>query len=121
METRGILLRIVLCIAVFGVLLYSYVDRQNDVTRLRLEIPKMAKAIKDLTEENTRLQYEIDLFESPQNLMLLASHSEFAHLKHPMVKDIVTMDEGLALQAPFDEKGEILSTRPKLPLAVGSR
>ena len=68
MESRGVLLRILLCIAVFGVLLYSYVDRQNDVTRLRLEIPQLAKEIKDLSEENTRLQYEIDLFESPQNL-----------------------------------------------------
>ena len=62
MESRGILSRILVCITFFGVLLYSYVDRQNDVTRLRLEIPQMAKEIKDLREENTRLQYEIELF-----------------------------------------------------------
>lgn len=102
MESRGILVRILACISISGVLLYSYVDRQNDVTRLRLEIPQLAKEIKDLREENTRLQYEIDLFESPQHLMQLASHSEFAHLKHPMVKDILTLDEGLALQISSD-------------------
>jgi len=121
MESRGILSRILVCITFFGLLLYSYVDRQNDVTRLRLEIPQLAKEIKDLREENTRLQYEIELFESPQNLMQLASHSEFAHLKHPMVKEIVTMDEGLALQISTEEKGEPLPVKPKLPLAVGTR
>ncbi len=121
MESRGILSRILVCITFFGLLLYSYVDRQNDVTRLRLEIPQLAKEIKDLREENTRLQYEIDLFESPQNLMHLASHCEFAHLKHPMGKDIVTMDEGLALQISTEEKGEPLPVKSKLPLAVGAR
>lgn len=121
METRGILSRILVCIAVFGVLLYSYVDKQNDVTRLRLKIPQLAKEIKDLKEENTRLQYEIDLFESPQNLMKLASGSEFAHLRHPMFKDIMTMEQGIALQIASDETGETLSVKPKLPLAVGAR
>jgi hypothetical protein len=43
MESRSMLSRLLVCIAVFGVLLYSYVDRQNDVTRLRLEIPQLAK------------------------------------------------------------------------------
>lgn len=120
MESKGILSRVLVCITFFGLLLYSYVDKQNDVTRLRLEIPQLAKEIKDLREENTRLQYEIDLFESPQNLIQLASHSEFAHLKHPMVKDIVTMEEGLALHIPTEEKGETLPLKPKLPLAVGT-
>ncbi len=121
MESRSMLSRLLVCIAVFGVLLYSYVDRQNDVTRLRLEIPQLAKEIKDLKEENTRLQYEIDLFESPQHLMQLASHCEFAHLKHPMAKEILTMDEGIALQLSTEEKEETPSLKPKLPLAVGSR
>ncbi len=121
MESRGILSRVLLCITFFGVLLYFYVDRQNDVTRLRLEIPQLAKEIKDLREENTRLQYEIDLFESPQNLMQLASHSEFAHLKYPMVKDVVTIEEGLALQFSNEEKEKTLLVKPKLPIAVGAR
>jgi len=121
MKANQILSPVLVCILLFGFLLYSYVDRQNDVTRLRLEIPKIAKEIQDIKEENTRLQYEIDLFESPQHLMQLASCSEFSHLKHPLFKDVVRIDEGLALQVITEEKEEVLSIKPKLPLAVGSR
>lgn len=105
------------CIGVCGVLLYSYVDKQNAVTRRRLDIPVLAKEIKDLKEENTRLQYEIDLFESPERLMELARHSEYAHLKQPMLKEIITLQEGLALQAASDEKEEKV-TRSKVKLAA---
>ena len=121
MESKGIFCRFFICIAVLSFLLYSYVDQQNDVTRLRLNIPQLAKEIKDLREENTRLQYQIDLFESPQNLMQLASSAEFSHLKHPMAKDIVTLDQGLALRPALSEKEQPFAVTPKLPLAVNSR
>ena len=99
---------------------YSYIDKQNAVTRRRLEIPVLAKEIKDLKEENTRLQYEIDLFESPEHLMELARHSEFSHLKHPMLKEIITMQEGLALQVSTAEK-KAAAARPKLKFAIGAK
>ncbi len=106
-----------ICICVGGIFLYSYVDKQNAVTRRRLEIPVLAKEIKDLKEENTRLQYEIDLFESPEHLIELARHSEFAHLKAPMLKEIITLQEGLALNAASDEKEEKV-TQSKVKLAA---
>ncbi len=115
------LTRLLVCIGAFGVFLYSYVDKQNGVTRRRLEIPVLAKEIKDLKEFNTRLQYEIDLFESPEHLMELARHSEFSHLKQPMLKEIVTMQQGLALQvSPQDEK-EKVGVLPKLKFAIGAK
>ena len=118
---RGFLTRILVCIFVFGLCLYSYIDRQNALTRLRLEIPVVAKELKDLKEENTRLKYEIDLFESPEHLMQLASNSEFSHLKHPMSKEIVTLSEGLALQSAPQEQGEIVPVKPKITLAIGAK
>ena len=105
MWDKGPLIRILVCIGVFGVFLYSYVDKQNAVTRRRLEIPVLAKEIKDLKEVNTRLQFEIDLFESPEHLMELARHSEYSGLKQPMLKDILSMKEGLALQVGSEEDG----------------
>ncbi len=121
MGHTGSLFRIFLCIGVGGALLYSYVDKQNAVTRRRLQIPVLAKEIKDLKEENTRMQYEIDLFESPQHLMELARHSEFSHLKHPMLKEIVTMPQGLALQVSSEEEQHRVATPPKLKFAIGAK
>jgi hypothetical protein len=115
------LIRFLVCIGVFGAFLYSYIDIQNAVTRRRLEIPVLSKEIKDLKELNTRLQYEIDLFESPEHLMELARHSEFSHLKQPMLKEILTMQEGLALQVAPQEEKEKVNARPKLKFAIGAK
>ena len=118
---KGLLIRLLVCILFGGMLLYSYVDKQNAVTQRRLEIPVLAKQIKDLKEENTRLQYEIDLFESPEHLMELARHSEFSHLKHPMFKEILTLQEGLALQVSSDEKEAQAAVGPKVKFAIGAK
>lgn len=121
MWNKGPLIRFLLCIGVFGVFLYSYIDKQNAVTRRRLEIPVLAKEIKDIKEANTRLQYEIDLFESPEHLMELARHSEYSHLKQPMLKEILTLQEGLALQVSPEEEKENAGFRPKVKFAIGAK
>ncbi len=121
MSEKGPLIRILICIGVFGVSLYSYVDKQNEVTRRRLEIPVIAKEIKDLKEANTRLKYEIDLFESPEHLMELARHSEYSHLKQPMFKEVITMQQGLALEVSSEDTDEKTPSRPKLKFAIGAK
>ncbi len=121
MWNKNPLISILVCIGACGAFLYSYVDKQNAVTRRRLEIPVLAKKIKDLKEENTRLKYEIELFESPEHLMELARYNEYSHLKHPMFKEIVTMQQGLALQVSSDEKEEKAETGPKLKFAIGAK
>lgn len=122
MWNKGPLIRILLCIGACAGFLYLYVDKQNALTQRRLEIPVLAKEIKDLQEENIRLQYEIDLFESPEHLMELSRHSEYSHLKHPMLKEIVTMQQGLALQVSSNEKEEEKEgARPKFKFAIGAK
>jgi hypothetical protein len=121
MWNKESLIRILICIGTGGGFLYSYVDKQNAVTRRRLEIPVLAKQIRDLNEENTHLQYEVDLFESPEHLMELARHNEFCHLKHPMLKEILTMQEGLALQVSSGEEEEKVAARPKVKFAIGTK
>ncbi len=112
--------RIFLCVICAGLFLYSYIDAQNALTRLRLQIPVLAKQIKDIKEENTHLKYEIELFESPQHLLELASHSEFTHLKQPLLKEIITMPQGVALQVSSEEKHKAAASRPRLNLAIGA-
>jgi hypothetical protein len=121
MWDKGPLIRILICIGVFGIFLYSYIDKQNAVTQRRLTIPVLAKEIKDLKEANTRFQYEIDLFESPEHLMQLASHSEYSHLKQPMLKEILRMPEGLALEVSSEDEEEKAAVRPKLKFAIGAK
>jgi hypothetical protein len=110
-----------LCIGVLGFSLYSYLNQQNAVTQKRLAIPLVAKQIKDLKEANTCLQYEIDLFESPEHLMELAAKSEFAHLKQPLLKEILAMQEGVALQGGAEEVETKLSTASRFRLALGAK
>ena len=119
---KAVLIRILVCIAVCGTFLYSYVNKQNAVTKRRLEIPVLAKEIKDLKEENTHLRYEIEIFESPEHLMELARHSEFSHLKHPMLKEVLSMQEGIALQVSSGETEEKKPTaRPQVKFPIGAK
>jgi hypothetical protein len=123
MWNQGPLVRILVCIGIAGGFLYSYVDKQNEVTRRRLEIPVLSRQIKDLKEENTLLQYEIDLFESPEHLMELARHSEFSHLKHPMLREVLTMREGVSLQVSSGADEEKVAARlgTKVKFAIGAK
>lgn len=79
--------RIFICIFAAGFTLYWYVDKQNELTELRLAIPALSKVVKEIHDENIRLKYEIDSFESPIHLMELARKPEFGHLKYPYIKD----------------------------------
>lgn len=78
----------VIAFVVVGGALILYIDRLNELTRLRLEIPIHLKQLKMLEEENQRLQYEIDQFESPLYLMELLKKPEFSHLKFPKENEV---------------------------------
>jgi len=97
-SNRGIVIKtgfLLLCCTFF---LYSYLVKQNELTKMKMELPTLAKSIKDLKEENKQLIYELEQMENPCRLMELVRSSEFSHLKHPFVKDILTIPEGVALQ-----------------------
>lgn len=98
---RGIISKILICLFVFGICLYSYIDKQNELTSLKIEIPKVAKQIEDLKVEIKKINYEVEMFENPAYLMQLIRQPEFKHLKHPFIEDVLTMPEGMAL---LDEK-----------------
>ena len=45
-------------------------------------------------KKNIKLQFEIEKFESPENLMKLARTEAFTHLKMPLVKEILSLKPG---------------------------
>lgn len=63
---------------------------QNSITELRIKVPSLAKEVRRIEEDNTRLLYEIEAFESPENLLKLASMPEYSHLRHPISADVLT-------------------------------
>ena len=99
-------------------LLFFYVDKQNDLTEIQLKIPSLAKQVRALEEENTRLRYHLDQFENPHHLMQLMALSEYSHLKYPPLPSVLHFHEGLALNLP---KVEDSFFPYKLPMLIGAR
>jgi len=98
---RNLLLRLGFCLALFGLCLYSYLEMQNKLTQLKIKLPEVDQEIRLVREENRRLFYEIDQFQSPSHLIELAHRPEYSHLKHPLLKEILTVPEVFAAtQAP---------------------
>jgi hypothetical protein len=114
---KAFILRVLVCIFFFGFALYSYVDKQNELTELKLRLPRIAKEIKAIRQENMRLAFEIESFENPEHLMELAK--EFGHLKHPCLNEIVMVKEGIALQSEPASDTVSSDAKTKVSFAVG--
>lgn len=93
---RALLIRITIIIAIFSFCLYSYIDKQMELASLKMKTFEISKVLNRISSENERLTYEVEKFENPSNLMELARRPEFSHLKHPFVKDVLSVKEGVA-------------------------
>lgn len=88
---HGMILQSLLCLAIASWTLYLHIEGSNELTAMRLEIPKLEKEVKHLQKENQRLQFLIDSFESPLHLMELLRKPEFSHLKFPLEDEVVVI------------------------------
>lgn len=88
---RTLLVKMLICLFSFGGVLYAYLEKQNDYTKLRIELPTLAKEVRLLEEEIASLQYEVERFENPKHLMELAKRPEFSYLKYPILNDVVVL------------------------------
>lgn len=89
--------RLSICFITFGICLYSYLHQQNVLTQIKMQLPRKEKEIDLLREEMRRLSYQLDQYENPNRLIELAHLPEFSHLKHPVLKEILTVPEALVL------------------------
>ena len=113
-----LLIKIIFCLFVFGFCLYSYIDKQNQLTTLKIQLPALAKKVDLLKADTIKLQYEIEQFENPAHLMQLMRSPEYAHLKHPFVDEILRVEEGIALK---EKKDVELLNKTQLAVTLGSR
>lgn len=88
------ILRLFVCIVVAGIILFAYIEKQNSLTELRLAIPALAKEVKEIQDENIRLLYEIERFESPILMMEMMRKPEFSHLKYPYLNEEMFLPKG---------------------------
>ena len=90
---KATIVQIFTCLIAVSACWFSYLEKQNELTELRLYAPKLVQEIKGIREKNTQLKYQIQQLESPENLMKLSSEARFNHLKHPLGKDILVLQE----------------------------
>lgn len=95
------ILRLFLCMFAAGLTLFAVIEKQNELVELRLTIPVLEKEVNRIGEENTRLKYDIELFESPIHLMELARKPQFSHLKFPYNRDILVLPAPPPLDANY--------------------
>lgn len=116
-----ILVKVALCLFSSSGVLYAYLQQQNELTRLKIEIPKLAKEVRILDEINTRLHYEIEQFENPEHLLMVAKRPEFGHLKYPVMGDILVMNSSKeSIPETQEEKLESLIL-PSPQIILGTR
>jgi hypothetical protein len=80
----------------FGFLLaafcsYLYINAKNDLIQVQLEIPHIKRELKEIREENKRLGFEVQSFESPQHLVELSRQPEFSHLKPVSNREVLAV------------------------------
>lgn len=117
-----LLIKVLLCAFSGGGVLYAYLEQQNDVTKLRIQVPKLAREVRIIEEKNTQLRYQIERFENPKHLMTLAKRPEYSHLKHPTINEILVAKPGptLEIKAAAEPK-TFLFDLGKPSLVLGSR
>ena len=117
----GSVLRMVCCLAVFALYLYHIIHKQNAINYLSMQIPKLSKDLRSLEEDNLRLRFVIDSFESPDHLMQLVKLQEYRHLRHPSSHEVFNVAEGIALRSEEVPKSKVLIPFKTQPvLAVGA-
>ena len=89
------LIKLLLCIAIAYFFTYRYIDKSNELTSLRLAIPKLAKEVQEIKEKNLELQYAVEQFESSSNLLELWQTEPLAHLKFPDKNSQLTLNHEL--------------------------
>lgn len=89
--SKGLLIRLLICTLVLGGFLYTYIDKQNDLTELKIKIPKLAKSLHRLEEEIALLSFEIEQIESPKRLIKQLRQKEYSHLRYPYLTDVIVI------------------------------
>lgn len=74
---------------------YSYLTQQNDLTEMRMEIPELMRDMESLRQEIAVLEYQVEAFQNPRNLLQIAMQNQYRHLKLPRLQEVAFLDTSL--------------------------
>ncbi len=114
-------IKFLFCFVVISLYLHSYLEAHNEVTKLRMELPKLTKQLRNIEEENLRFRYEIESFESPDRLMALIRNQEFSHFHYPQDQEILTICEGIDLDYEFQKVQPVWEREIRPAVVLGAK
>ncbi len=114
-------IRFMIALFFFSFSLYSYIDKQNSCTALKLQLPKVQKEIEAMQEKNANLRYQIACFEAPEHLLAIATQEAYTHLKFPFTQEIITVSEGLPLNLNPSEEEFLQDSKLKTAVVIGAK
>ncbi len=88
-------MRLGFCVAVFGWGLFSYLNKQQELAQIKVQLPELEKRLHLIQEENRRMLCEIEELENPSRLIEIVHRPEFGYLKHPLLREILTVPEAI--------------------------
>ena len=105
-----------------GLGLFLYLDKLNQQTALRFQIPVVEKEIEELSHKNVQLAFQLENFNNPQHLLELAKQPEYSHLKFPFMEDVMVISSEIAKRYEKSEEVSADSHCPsaKWPIYLGS-
>ena len=80
--------RLFTCLSLLCCALSRYIDKQNDLTKLRLEIPCLWAQLRRVEQENVSLHFLLEKLENPEHLLQIASLPEYQYLEYPSEEKI---------------------------------
>jgi hypothetical protein len=89
------LVRLGICVAVFGWGLFSYMDKQQALAQIKVQLPELEKRLGLIREENRLMLCEIEGLENPSRLIEVVHRPEYGYLKHPLLREILTVSESM--------------------------
>lgn len=117
------LVRVLICLLVLGLGMYFYIDKINEQTQLRMQIPKLEKELEELAQKNIQLGYQLEHFNNPQHLHKLAQRPEYSHLKFPFMEEVMVVSSKVAKRdEKIYEEMELVKSSAKVqwPIYLGT-
>lgn len=93
---REMFWKLAVCVMCGGGCLYAHLHQTNRCTHLKMKLPALETEVREMQESNHRLAYQIEQFENPSHLIELARRPEFGHLRHPLLREVLTVSEEIA-------------------------
>lgn len=81
--------RLICIVCFFALLLFLYIQEHHEILSLRMHIPQLEKEIRELNEENLRLEFSLQQFFNPHHLLQLAQDPAYGHLHFVSEEEVI--------------------------------